>query len=289
MDKQQFHLQRLRDGLASMDRFRGSDARSRDPEFNSWLQDMIQSLDVVLPDANYDLRLANTRFRDISSPYTDYIPDHQTHHAAGLQQTELILRSAIAEAEASLTLSQTSVGTGEPMTSSPMDRTNVFLSRPTWLPTEFVKAHDAFANLLGTLGLRPRTLGTTDYPSRAPLDEVIDLMAECSGAIILGYPQLMVTAGTVKGKPISEPFLLPTEWNHIEAGLAHAKGLPLLAIHHIGIRRGIFDRGAMNAFLYERDLTDPSWPLGEDLLGAIKKWKAQCLSDPVKLSSREHR
>jgi hypothetical protein len=161
------------------------------------------------------------------------------------------------------------------------NNSNVFLSRPTWIPPEFAKGLDAFVSLLATLELSPRTLGTTDYPSRAPLDEVIALIEKCSGAIILGYPQVVVTAGSVKGTPISGPLSLPTEWNHIEAGLAHARGLPLLAIHHVGVRRGIFDRGSMNAFLYERDLSDPAWPVAADLLGAIKNWKAQCLSGSV--------
>jgi hypothetical protein len=31
---------------------------------------------------------------------------------------------------------------------------------------------------------------------------------------------------------------LPTEWNHIEAALAYSQQLPLLVIHHRGIKRG---------------------------------------------------
>jgi hypothetical protein len=155
---------------------------------------------------------------------------------------------------------------------------SVFLSCPTWIPEKCLRGHDGFIQLLGTLGLNPRTVGTTDFGTRSPMDQVITLMEQCKGAIILGYPQIVVAGGTVKGKTITGDLSLATEWNHIEAGLAHARRLPLLAIHHVGIDRGIFSRGAMNAFLYQRDLSDPNWPLGKDLQGALKAWKAECLT-----------
>jgi hypothetical protein len=155
--------------------------------------------------------------------------------------------------------------------------TNVFLSRPTWIPPQFSRGVDGFIGLLRGLELNPRTLGTTDYPSRAPLDEVIDLMKKCRGAVILGIPQITITAGTIKDQALENPLQLPTEWNHIEAGLAYSQGLPLLVIHHQGVRRGIFDRGATPTFLYERDLGDPAWPLANDLQGALRHWKEQCV------------
>lgn len=155
---------------------------------------------------------------------------------------------------------------------------NVFLSRPTWVPPELARGHDGFIELLGTLGLIPRTVGTTDFGTLSPMDQVISLMNQCRGAIILGYPQITVASGTCKGTPVKDAMSLATEWNHIEPALAHARGLPLLAIHHMGIDRGIFSRGAMNAFLYQRDLSDPGWPLAKDLQGALKSWKADCLA-----------
>jgi hypothetical protein len=142
---------------------------------------------------------------------------------------------------------------------------------------KFAAGLDGFIQFLTSLDLYPRTLGKTDYPSRAPLDEVITLLDDCAGAVILGYPQIEVTAGLLKGQNIREPLLLPTEWNHIEAGLAYARRLPLLVIHHVGVGRGIFDRGATPTFLYERDLSAPAWPLSPDLQGAINKWKRDCL------------
>ena len=155
--------------------------------------------------------------------------------------------------------------------------TSIFLSRPTWVAPDFATGLDAFIRLLKSHGLEPRTLGTTDYPSKAPLDEVIDLMSECHGAIILGLPQIAISAGTVKDRAVTN-LNLGTEWNHIEAALAYESKLPLLLVHHHNVSRGIFDRGTLNCFVYERDLADSSWPLATDLSGALFKWRAKVAS-----------
>lgn len=157
--------------------------------------------------------------------------------------------------------------------------TDVFVSRPTWVAPSFVPGLEGFLGFLSSIGLQPRTLGTTDFASRAPLDEVIRLMERCAGAVILGYPQIIATAGTFKDSPLSAALVLPTEWNHIEAGLAHARGLPLLVIHHRGVRRGIFDRGAISNYIYELDLEDKAWPLSVAVRGAVETWKRDVL-DP---------
>jgi len=152
---------------------------------------------------------------------------------------------------------------------------DVFVSRPTWTPSSFEAGLGRFFAFLDSHDLRPRTLGSTDYPAASPLDEVISLMARCRGAIILGYPQLEIVTGRVKGVDLDTPLVLPTEWNHIEAGLAYASGLPLLLIHHSGITRGIFDRGAINRFVHEVDLEAHDWVLSPPVAGALKTWKAE--------------
>src|SRR5437879_809710 len=102
------------------------------------------------------------------------------------------------------------------------DGIDVFVSRPTWVEAAFEPGLRGFMARLADLGLSPRSLGSTDYATRAPLDEVIELLKQCRGAVILGYPQIQVAAGTIKGRVLPGPILLSTEWNHIEAGLAHA-------------------------------------------------------------------
>jgi hypothetical protein len=153
----------------------------------------------------------------------------------------------------------------------------VFVSRPTWVSPQYRPGLEAFLRILGNMNLDPRTLGATDYPRRAPLDEVITLMDVCDGVIILGYPQIGISAGFVKNSAVTGEILLPTEWNHIEGAIAYARDLPLLVIHHEGIKRGIFDRGAIGSFLYEKDLRRADWSLDTNLLGALKSWKSDCL------------
>jgi hypothetical protein len=151
---------------------------------------------------------------------------------------------------------------------------NVFISRPTWVAPEFEKGLEGFMALIKSHELLPRTLGVSDHPTDSPLDEVISILDECVGAIILGYPQIEIEKGRLKNEPIgSTPFLLATEWNHIEAGLAYARGLPLLVLHHVNVRRGIFDRGALNKFLHQVDLSDNAWFSKNSILGAFSAWK----------------
>lgn len=155
----------------------------------------------------------------------------------------------------------------------------VFVSRPSWVDEEFETGMEEFLDFLKTFDLEPRTLGVTDYPNEAPLDEVIKLLDKCSGAVILGYPQITISEGMIKNKKIDEDnkVLLATEWNHIEATLAYSSDLPLLIIHHIGVKRGVFDRGTISSFIYEKDLSKPEWSLKSDVRGAIKNWKNKCL------------
>lgn len=163
------------------------------------------------------------------------------------------------------------------------DMKDVFISRPNWIAPEFQQGVGTFIALLKTYDLNPRTLGVSDHPTDSPLDEVITILGQCVGVIILGYPQMKVEKGNLKGKdiPSNIPILLGTEWNHIEAGLAYAKGLPLLVIHHIGVSRGIFDRGALNTFLYEVDLTHNAWVSDGSMLGAITAWRGKLLEKPL--------
>ncbi|WP_445358495.1 hypothetical protein [Microbulbifer sp. ANSA005] len=155
---------------------------------------------------------------------------------------------------------------------------HIFLSRPTWVSPEFEEGLKIFLMSLANLGLSPRTLGSTDYPSKAPLDEVLEIMDQCQGAIILGYPQLIMESGKIKDFDIDSPLSLPTEWNHIEGALAYSKSLPIMILHHKGVSRGVFDRGVMNAFVHEVDFTQASWCMDKALNGAIQKWKENCES-----------
>ena len=151
---------------------------------------------------------------------------------------------------------------------------SIFLSVLTNVPEEYKKGYDNFMNLLKLQDLNPRTLGTTDFANKTPLDEVLELMYQCEGAIILAFPQMIVKdAELLHGPKFENALYLTTEWNHIEGSIAYAIGLPVLVIHDTHISRGLFDKGVLNCFLYKTDLLNDSWCTSSNISGAISKWK----------------
>lgn len=83
-----------------------------------------------------------------------------------------------------------------------MDFLNVFVSRPNYLKDSFKKGLDNFNTRIEDLGLKGRTIGVTDQPTKAPLDEVLNLLDECRGSVVLGYPQIEFSNGSIKGVKI---------------------------------------------------------------------------------------
>lgn len=156
---------------------------------------------------------------------------------------------------------------------------DIFLSSPTWIEHRYEKGLNGFLSLLQAHNLRPRTIGVTDFPNKSPLDEVITLLRKCVGAVVLGFPQIIIEKGLIKDETISQPLSLGTEWNHIEAALSHCLGIPMLVIHDKTVIRGIFDRGALNSFLYSLDLATPTWPL--ETAGAVQSWLDSLLDAPL--------
>ncbi len=151
----------------------------------------------------------------------------------------------------------------------------IFFSRPNWMRPECKKGFENFKQLLKANDLQPRSIGTTDQPNVSPMDEVMQLMQQCSGAIVLGFSQTEVHTGKVVGDDIRAPLFLATEWNHIEAAIAHALELPLLVVHDATVKRGVFDHGAMNAFLHAVDFADESWGLNNQIDGALRSLRGR--------------
>ena len=110
-------------------------------------------------------------------------------------------------------------------------------------------------SLLNDLQMEPRALGRDEYPKDYPLKEVYVIAKHCSGGIILGFEQILVIQGirkrgTDEPKAIDnkKPVLIPTPWNHIEAGLLFGLRLPLLIFKEEGIEGGVFDHGITDVF-----------------------------------------
>jgi hypothetical protein len=127
-------------------------------------------------------------------------------------------------------------------------------------------------------GLEPRTLGRSDYAVDTPVREALVLARHCAGGLILGFSQVRVSAAVSKpGTSAEEPldsFVLPTPWNHLEAGLLVAFNHPLLVLCEAGISGGIFGDGALDVFIHRLPTTN-----GDDetlrLREILRPWQAR--------------
>src|SRR6266568_6026177 len=132
----------------------------------------------------------------------------------------------------------------------------IFGSCPTHLSEQQERIRRSVYGELGRLGLEWRSLGQTDYPNQFPLREVLTLAKHCSGGLILGFSQFVTRSGTWKeGTPYKDvqrgPVAFPTPWNHIEAGILYALGLPLLVFREEHVSGGVFDPGVTDLFVHE--------------------------------------
>jgi hypothetical protein len=135
-----------------------------------------------------------------------------------------------------------------------------FLSRPNWVPKHIDNHLEKLYLKMADLGFEANTIGKNVTSLASPFDEVVSLMKSCECTIVLGIPQIRITAGTVKGVDIDDSFSLPTEWNQIEAAISIMLGKPTLMMVHRGVAtRGLFERGAANVFVYEFHTMGPKW------------------------------
>ena len=68
--------------------------------------------------------------------------------------------------------------------------------------------------------------------------------------------------------------MLPTPWNHIEAGILFGLKLPLLIFKEEGINGGIFDHGITDAFIHTLPQKIDSKKKSE-IKQVIQKWFAE--------------
>lgn len=129
--------------------------------------------------------------------------------------------------------------------------------------------------LLNERGLETRTLGVTDAPVAAPLQDVERLMRTCRGAMILGLAQVHIIEGISKDGTSERASVrdayLPTPWNHLEAGMAFALGLPVLVLREEGVSGGIFDPGASDRFVHQAELSQ-AWIRSSEFQQIMDRW-----------------
>lgn len=130
--------------------------------------------------------------------------------------------------------------------------------------------------------MEPRALGRGDYPKDYPLKEVYVVAKHCSGGIILGFEQIFVEKGirkrnTNEEKQItsSNPILIPTPWNHLEAGILFGLKLPLLIFKEDGIEGGVFDYGITDVFVHKMPTAKINKAKYEELKQVFLKWQGE--------------
>lgn len=163
-----------------------------------------------------------------------------------------------------------------------MRKIPVFVSCPTSLTPEQDKKRKVIIDILNDLQLEPRALGRGDYPKDYPLKEVYIIAKHCAGGLILGFEQIYVDSGLRKRNSTEEkvinsekPVLLPTPWNHLEAGILFGLKLPLLIFKEEGIEGGVFDYGISDAFIHTMPAPTPGKNKTDELRQVFLKWFAQ--------------
>jgi hypothetical protein len=134
-------------------------------------------------------------------------------------------------------------------------RIPVFVSCPTSLSRGQESSRQTILVELKRMQFEPRALGRSDYPTECPLREVYVIAKHCSGGVILGFEQsyaatLIENRGVPKKTKTSRKVVMPTSWNHLEAGILFGLNLPLLVFKEEGIAGGVFDTGVTDNFVH---------------------------------------
>lgn len=138
----------------------------------------------------------------------------------------------------------------------------------------------AVEDCLRSEGMSPHTVGRNTFSSDAPLRAVETLMNECSGAVVIGLERTYFPKGTERRGGPRERALIearyPTPWNQIEAAMAYAKGLPLLAL----VEEGVSPEGLLEPGYDWYVQTVPATPAalgGAEFNGVLASWRKKVL------------
>lgn len=156
---------------------------------------------------------------------------------------------------------------------------DVFVSKPSTLAPPQQEFCDAIGRKLQREGFTIRTVGVSDFTNRTPLAKVRSVMAECSGAVILGLAQLRIVSGIGKeGTPreyAAAGVTLSTPWNQLEAGIAFMAAIPLFIVREPAVRaEGIFDASISDYFVHQSEL-DPAFLESAAINQPFAEWSAE--------------
>jgi hypothetical protein len=115
---------------------------------------------------------------------------------------------------------------------------NIFISRPTVIEEAFERCYSSFEAYLHSLDITPRRLGRSDYSYKAPLRAVMDIIDQCCGTIVMGYPQLQFHHEVGRSAQVQNRvgYVFPTPWNQIEGALAFRANTPVLVVAYSALQ-----------------------------------------------------
>lgn len=156
----------------------------------------------------------------------------------------------------------------------------VFVSCPSDLNTSQEKSARLIHACLEKHRLEWRALGRNEYPDELPLREVLRMAKHCSGGVILGFEQFRAPSGifkrgTKKVDKTRRPVVMPTPWNHLEAGILFNQDLPILIFKEDGIQGGVFDVGTSEVFIHRMPTANMSKEAHGSLEMVFQKWAAK--------------
>lgn len=152
----------------------------------------------------------------------------------------------------------------------------VFISKGSAANNEQRQFVDAVLEMLEFAGLSPRIMGENEWSFEQPLRAIRKIMKECDGAVVIAFTRTKFKSGVEYKKDnvlkISD-VSLPTTWNHIEASMAYAYGLPLLVVAENGLKpEGLIEDG-YDWRVYWTDL-NPEVVKSDSFKGFLHSWKA---------------
>jgi hypothetical protein len=153
----------------------------------------------------------------------------------------------------------------------------VFVSCPSDLSPAQDKAAQLINDMLDKNRLAWRALGRSDYSYKLPLTEVLGMVRHCSGGVILGFAQFEAPSGkfkvnTPKEKHEPNPVVMPTPWNHLEAGIMFTHRIPILIFREDGIQGGVFYVGTPDIFIHKMPIPPLSRDAIDDLDALFQNW-----------------
>lgn len=152
-----------------------------------------------------------------------------------------------------------------------MVKRRIFVSVPVddHLDERRKKLKAAVLKRVAQMGFEPQQFLVSGIPAGmgwnfASVDEV---MKRCQGALILAFPRWTFSDG-------NQQVSFPTEYNHYEGALAHARRLPILTIAERGIEdRGVVWNGGGNPILWAPRDADENWLESESFKHRFQIWE----------------